>query len=108
MYFNKLLLKESLLLLTSIGLLSLTLNIPKALAGGGDEVVFADTNGNPVDVTTQNRSIGSIPTFLDWSKWQVPTHNDQTVCRAKDGNIVCVSPAQAQNLRWMGNTIPKI
>lgn len=101
MYFNKLLLKKSLLLLTPISLLSLTLNIPKALAGGGDKVVLAETNGNPVDVTTQNRRDASIPTFLDWSKWQAPTQNEQTVCRAKDGNIVCVSPAQAQNLRWI-------
>jgi hypothetical protein len=105
MLLNKLLLKESLLLLISICVLNLTLSIPKALAGGGDgdEVVLTDANGNLVDFTTQNQSFGSIPTFLDWSKWKAPTQNDQAVCRAKDGNIVCVSPAQAQSLRWITN-----
>ena len=101
MYSNKVSLNRILLLLTSIGVVSLVLNISEAFAGGGDEIASTDANGNLIDVTTQNQSVGSIPTFLDWSKWQMPTQNDQTICRKKDGNIVCISPSQAQNLRWI-------
>ena len=101
MYPNKVSLKGSLILLTSIGVLSLILNIPKALAGGGDEIAFTDANGNLIESNPQNQSVGFIPTFFDWSKWLSPTHNDQVLCREKDGNVVCISSSQAQNLRWV-------
>ncbi len=100
MYSNRISLRKSLLLLSSIGILSFILSVPKALAGGGDEVALTDANGNLIEVNSQNQSIGSIPTFLDWAKWQTPTSDGQTICRQKDGNTICVSPAQAQSLRW--------
>ncbi len=101
MYSNKVSLKRSLLLLSSIGFLSIIFNTPKALAGGGDESVFTDANGNLIENPSQNKSVGFIPTFFDWSKWQTLTQNDQVVCREKDGNVVCISSSQAQNLRWI-------
>lgn len=101
MYSNKISLKGSLLLLTSIGILSLVLNIPKVLAGGGDEPVVTDANGNLVESTLQNQSVKFTPIFFDWSKWQTPIQNDQVVCREKDGNVVCISSLQSKNLRWV-------
>jgi hypothetical protein len=88
MYSNKVSLKGSLLLLSSIGILSLISSIPKALAGGGDEIALTDANGNLITVNAQNQSVGSIPTFLDWAKWQKPASNGETVCREKDGKII--------------------
>jgi len=101
MYSNKVSLKGSLLLLASIGMFSLVFNIPNALAGGGDEISFTDADGNLIESKPQNQSVGFIPTFFDWSKWQPPTQNTQIVCREKDGNVVCISSSQAQNLRWI-------
>lgn len=102
---NKVSLKGSLLLLSSIGILSLIFSIPKALAGGGDEIALTDPNGNPASVNAQNKSVGSTPTFLDWAKWKTPISNGETVCREKDGNIICVSPSQSQNLKWTQSAV---
>jgi hypothetical protein len=108
MYSNKISLKGSLLLLTSIGVISFVLNTPKAHAGGGDEPAFTDANADLIESTPQNQNVKFIPIFFDWSKWQTPTQNDQVVCREKDGNVVCVSSLQSQNLRWIQSAIPKI
>lgn len=98
---NKSALYRNLLILTSIGIFSFVLNIPKAIAGGGDDQVLTDANSNIMEITHQSRSIGFIPTFFDWSKWQGFNQKDQIVCREKDGNVVCADSLQAKNLRWI-------
>jgi len=97
----------SFLPLLLFGLLSFSLNTSKAYAGGGDEPVFTDSNGTSLNSNFQPENVQPTkaqPTnnldLTDWSKWQTPTQNAQVVCREKDGNVVCISSLQSQNLRW--------
>lgn len=70
--------------------------IPKAKAGGSDESIQPSTSPSLV---TPNEKI-PVLSVLNWDKWGTPYWLHNNICRESKGNIICLSPKVAMQMRW--------
>lgn len=77
------------------GLLLLVL-VSKAQAGGFDKPVPPPTV--PLRVSANEQ----VPTLsiLDWETWGLPYWSNNNICRETKGNIICLPPRLARQIRW--------
>lgn len=103
---------NALLLSGTLSLLSSSLALP-AHAGGGDSPdepteatienssLICEPVSNQDSANQSKRKCKQRPRLTDWRDWNAIHSDGKNFCREhNNGNIVCLSPAQAQQLRW--------
>ncbi|HBL10863.1 MAG TPA: hypothetical protein DD379_05565 [Cyanobacteria bacterium UBA11162] len=65
--------------------------ISKAQAGGP---------GQSTPQSTINKPAVSVVDTLNWEKWSQPYWLNGSICRESTANTICLTPQQAQTLRW--------
>jgi hypothetical protein len=76
--------------------ISLFLDASPAQAGGSDEPIPSTTSRS---TTASNEKLSEL-FLLNWDKWGTPYWLNSSICRESQGNIVCLSPQEAQEIRW--------
>lgn len=70
--------------------------ISKAQAGGYDEPIPPTTSSSP---TAPNEQIPTL-SLLNWNEWGNSYWRNDMICRENNGNVICLSPQLARQLRW--------
>jgi hypothetical protein len=70
--------------------------ISKAQAAGYDEPI---PSGSSPSLATPNERL-RVLSFLNWDKWEKPYWLNNNICRESQGNIICLSPQVARQIRW--------
>lgn len=68
----------------------------KAQAGGREQPVPTPNSSSPKQPDEQ------LPTLslLNWDRWGSPYWLSDKICRENQGNIICLSPELARQVRW--------
>ena len=83
---------------TALGI-SLFLDASPAQAGGYDEPIPSTSSPS---LAASNEKLPAL-FLLNWDKWGNPYWLNNSICRENEGNVICLSPQEAQEMRW---TIP--
>jgi hypothetical protein len=80
------------------GMGSILLNMPlEAKAGGRDDrPAPSQTSTSPKQPNEQLPT----PSVLNWERWESPYWSNNNICRESKGNIICLSPEIARQVRW--------
>jgi hypothetical protein len=70
--------------------------VSKAQAGGYDEPIPSSTSRS---TAASNEKLPAL-FLLNWDKWGNPYWLDNSLCRESQGNIICLSPQVARQIRW--------
>jgi hypothetical protein len=70
--------------------------ISKAQAGGYDKPIPSSISPS---LTAPNQQL-PVFSLLNWDKWENPYWLNNNICRESQGNIICLSPKIAQQVRW--------
>jgi hypothetical protein len=68
----------------------------KAQAGGYDKPILSSPSPSP---TAPNEQLSAL-SLLNWDKWESPYWLHNNICRESQGNVICLSPQLARQLRW--------
>lgn len=70
--------------------------VSKVQAGGYDKPI------PPTTLPLLAASNEQLPVFslLNWDKWGNPYWLNNSICRESQGNIICLSPQVARQIRW--------
>lgn len=68
----------------------------KAQAGGYDESTPSITSPSLAAPDRQSPVIS----LSNWDKWETPYWLNSNICRENNGNIICLSPQIARQMRW--------
>ncbi|MEQ9553788.1 MAG: hypothetical protein RIM23_29715 [Coleofasciculus sp. G3-WIS-01] len=74
-------------------LLFFGLFLSKAQAGGGSQPIYPESRSDP--------SISSILATPNWQIWSKPYWLNGNICRENQASLVCLTPKQAQENRWL-------
>lgn len=74
-------------------LLFFGLLVSKAQAGGGSQPIYPESRSD--------QSISSILATPNWQIWSKPYWLNGNVCRENQASLVCLTPKQAQENRWL-------
>jgi len=76
--------------------ISLFLDASPAQAGGYDEPIPSTSSRS---IAASNEKLPAL--FLsNWDKWGTPYWLNNSICRESQGNIICLSPQVARQIRW--------
>jgi len=64
-----------------------------AQAGGGYQPIYSESRSS--------QSISSIVATPNWQIWSQPYWLNGNICREKEASVVCLTPEQAQENRWL-------
>ena len=70
--------------------------VSKAQAGGYDEPIPSTTSPS---IAASNEELSAL-FLLNWDKWGKPYWLNNSICRESQGNIICLSPQVARQIRW--------
>jgi hypothetical protein len=70
--------------------------VSKAQAGGYDEPIPSTTSRS----RAESNEILPMLSLLNWDKWGKPYWLNNSICREIPGNIICLSPQVARQIRW--------
>ncbi len=76
--------------------ISLFLDASPAQAGGYDEPIPSTSSRS---IAASNEKLPAL-FLLNWDKWGTPYWLNNSICRESEGNIVCLFPQEAQEIRW--------
>jgi len=74
-------------------LLFFGLFVSKAKAGGGYQPISSESRFE--------QSVTSILATPNWAIWSQPYWLNGNICREKEASLVCLTPEQAQENRWL-------
>ena len=74
-------------------LLLFGLFVSKAQAGGGYQPIYSESRFE--------QSVSSILATPNWEIWSQPYWLNGNICREKEASLVCLTPEQAQENRWL-------
>ncbi|MEQ9621780.1 hypothetical protein [Coleofasciculus chthonoplastes] len=74
-------------------LLFLGLLVSKVQAGGGYQPISSESRFE--------QSVSSILATPNWQIWSKPYLLNGNICREKEASLVCLTPEQAQENRWL-------
>ncbi|MEH1952283.1 hypothetical protein [Nostoc sp.] len=85
-FLAKQVLPPALVILTSLFLIT-----DKAHAGGSDDPYLSDEE--------RASRVISMPAVLNWDKWENPYISGSSLCRQKNGDVICLSYEMAKKVR---------
>jgi len=65
-----------------------------------DEEIFSHSELAYPEVSNQNSERSSSRLTPDWRNWSEPYVDGDSICRENNGDLACLTPTSAGNLRW--------